>query len=70
MIDGIASGLRIDYSGIWGQSDMDGEPILMFRAYIRHLDESVLANGNPLPREYFGNAHRGAAAWESSGATS
>jgi len=45
MIDGIASGLRIDYSGIWGQSDMDGEPIPMFRAYIRHLDESVLANG-------------------------
>lgn len=54
-IDGLHSGLLTDYSGIWVDSygSFGQEPISMLHTYFRHLDEKILADGTPLPREIF-----------------
>ena len=54
-IDGRSSGLLTDYSGIWVNhyGSFGSEPVSMLHAYFRHLDESLLADGKPLPRDVF-----------------
>ena len=54
-IDGLPSGLLTDYSGIWVDhyGSFGSEPVSMLHTYFRHLDESVLADGKPLPGEVF-----------------
>jgi hypothetical protein len=52
-LDGIPSGLKTDYSAIWGNhyGDFGSEPISMLHSYFKYLDEQILSKGAPLPRE-------------------